>query len=304
MDTKCAPGVKYDKGSCISKEILQDIARNFNKSSSNVNINIDNDKKEIVNDLTNEFENKFKCKDQLCWLNQHFVKRLNNTNLEKFTFTPIGPQQKLDWLSTTHINDVIEQYEKKYKNFLFLGAIPYDFQELRQLEMGKELNFDDVINGKINEEYNKDEKINHLGMVINLDPHDKPGSHWVALYSNFDKNQIYFFDSFGNKPRRKIKKFINKIAKYMYKKKYNSSLPVNTVIEELKNNNINPEIKNLSKFDIRYNQIQHQFKNTECGVYSINFIIRLVGGETFDDITNNILKDDFMNNCRKQYFRN
>lgn len=304
MDKKCAPGVKYDKGSCISKETLQDIARNFNKSSSNVNININNDKEEIVNVLNKEFEKKFNCKDQLCWLNQSFVKRMNNVNLEKFTFKPVGPQQKLDWLSTTNINDVIEQYERKYKNFLFLGAVPYDFQELRQLEMGKELNFDDVINGKLNEEYNKDEKINHLGMVINLDPHDKPGSHWVALYSNFDNNQIYFFDSFGKKPRRKIKKFINKIAKYMYKKKYNSTLPINTVIEELKNNNITTEIENLSKFDIRYNQIQHQFKNTECGVYSINFIIRLVGGETFDDITNNILKDDFMNNCRKEYFRN
>ena len=40
----------------------------------------------------------------------------------------------------------------------------------------------------MNEEHNKNEKISQFGMVINLDPHDKPGSHWVALYTNFDKN--------------------------------------------------------------------------------------------------------------------
>ena len=35
-------------------------------------------------------------------------------------------------------------------------------------------------------------------------------------------------------------------------------------------------IKNLFKdFDIRYNTVQHQFNNSECGVYSINFVIRL-----------------------------
>jgi hypothetical protein len=30
--------------------------------------------------------------------------------------------------------------------------------------------------------------------------------------------------------------------------------------------------KKLKDLDIRFNNKQHQFKNTECGVYSINFI--------------------------------
>ena len=51
----------------------------------------------------------------------------------------------------------------------------------------------------------------------------------------------------------------------------------------------------MSKFDIRYNNVQHQFKNSECGVYSINFVIRLAQGETFNDIVNNITKDVITN---------
>jgi|AntAceMinimDraft_5_1070358.scaffolds.fasta_scaffold78055_2 hypothetical protein len=301
MDTKCAPGITYEQGSCILTKDLKQIAKSFNTINPTQVVDINKSKLEIVNELGDKIKNIYKCDNQLCWLNQSFVKRLNNKDLMKFTFKPTGPTQKFDWLNTTHINNVINQYEKKYKNFSFLGSVPYDFQELRELQMGKEIDFDMLRNGKLNEE---NSVIDKFGMVINLDPHDKGGSHWVALYVNFEEKQIYFFDSVGKKPRKKIKKFINKITKYLYKKEYNEPLNINKIIQDIKQTNINEDIEKLKIFDIRHNKIQHQFKNSECGVYSINFIIRLVGGETFDMITNNILDDDFMNNCRKTYFIN
>lgn len=303
MDKKCAPSKDFKKGSCIDEETLKSIAITFNNEFEE-NIDYKKNKENLVNDLSNKFNEKFKCKDQLCWINQKFVKRMNNKELEKFTFRPKGPKNRFEWLSTTNINDVIEQYEKKHKDFIFLGAVPYDFQELRELEMGHELNFDTLINGELNEEHNKNNKINHFGMVINLDTHDKSGSHWVSLYSNFEKNQIYFFDSFGKKPKKKIRNFINKITKFMYKKKYHKNLPINKLIYDIKNKKKSELLGELSKFDIRFNNIQHQFKNTECGVYSINFIIRLTNGETFDNITKNITDDIEMNNCRDKYFNN
>ena len=45
-------------------------------------------------------------------------------------------------------------------------------------------------------------------MVINLDTHDKGGSHWVGLYTDLLKKQIYFFDSYGHKPEKEIKNFM------------------------------------------------------------------------------------------------
>ena len=132
------------------------------------------------------------------------------------------------------------------------------------------------------------------------------------------QNQIYFFDSVGKRPVKRIRKFINKVTKYLYNKKYNSKLPINDIITKIKsiynltgdslNNELNKNkyLNNLltDGFDIRYNNIQHQFNNSECGVYSINFIIRLVSGESFDDIINNVTKDEEMNTNRKIYFRN
>ena len=66
----------------------------------------------------------------------------------------------------------------------------------------------------------------------------------------------------------------------------------------------NPVQEALKKIDIRYNTIQHQRANSECGVYSINFILRLLQGKTFNEIVNNPIRDREMEDCRKIYFNN
>jgi Ulp1 family protease len=70
---------------------------------------------------------------------------------------------------------------------------------------------------------------------------------------------------------------------------------VNVTLQKLKKGGSN-------KSDIQHNKIRHQQKGSECGVYSINFILRLLKGETFDEITNNITLDEEVNKCRKVYF--
>jgi len=280
---KCAPGNKYDNNSCFSLESLKLIAKSYNNLHDD-KIEITNDKKQLVKKLTNAFSNK--CNDdQTCWLDIDVVKKLDNDDIND-TFRPEGPSTGYEWLNTTNINDVVSQYEKKYDDFIFLGAVPNDFEDVPIFGLSN-INLDNY--------YNKNKT--KLGMVINLDNHNQSGSHWVALYTDFKKNQLYYFDSFGEKPSKKVKKFNNKILKYMYKKKYNKNINFSNL---LKNKDY---VNKLKDFDIRYNHIQHQKKNSECGVYSINFILRLAKGESFDNITNNITTDDEINECRQVYFR-
>lgn len=287
---KCAPGKDFEDGSCFTKKELTTITLALNKNIDS-NINIKQEKKDLVEDLEKKFKKEYDCDNQQCWLSQKFIKNIGNDDISKYTFRPNGPSGKHSWLSTTNINEVIEQYEKNNDDFMYLGTVPYDFEDLKDLGI-KDLNLKKINN----------DGINKIGMVINLDYHYQGGSHWVALYTDLKKNQIYFFDSFAKKPKKKIKQFINRLTKYLYKNNFDSNLNINNVIKKLEGGGTNSQIKNLSKFDIRFNNIQHQFKNSECGVYSINFIIRLAKGESFDNITKNITKDDDMNLCREVYF--
>lgn len=302
-DKKCAPSKTYKDGSCLTLEALQLIAKNHNKNTNTkFHIKITDDKSEMVKLLEKALSNK--CDDQICWTRVAVLEEI-----EKETFRPEGPNKRYAWLSTSDINDVVIQYQDKHKDFIFLGAVPADFEELTVLGINN-LDFYD---------FEKEGK-SKLGMVINLDDSRGNGTHWVSLFVDLKKGQIYYFDSVGKKPYDRTKKFINKIVKYIYNKKYEKNININKLLKITNilaksskpkekyitdsKNNILQIINNMKIFDIRYNSIQHQFKNSECGVYSINFIVRLVGGESFDDITKNITKDDKINECRPKYFRN
>jgi hypothetical protein len=93
----------------------------------------------------------------------------------------------------------------------------------------------------------------------------------------------------------------------LYKKRYNKDLSVKDVLGSLRKDKkklLSHEIiQNLRKFDIDYNKVRHQYDNSECGVYSINFILELLDGKSFKDITNNKTYDEEMNKNRKIYFR-
>jgi len=297
---KCAPSKIYEDNSCFTLDTLKIIANKYNEQNKKNLINITDNKKELVEQLNNRFSNV--CDNQMCWLKLDIIKKLNNEEINNNTFRTIGPSKKYDWLNTTNINDVISQYHDVYKDFIFLGAVPNDFESIPILGLS-DVNFDDFIkNGKTK-----------IGLVINLDTSHQAGSHWVALYTDLINNKLYFFDSVGKKPGKRIKEFNNKIVNYMYSKKYNKQLEIGDILNTIKKmnkndtnlNKYNKIINNkLKGFDIRYNNIQHQQENSECGVYSINFILRIVKGESFDDIINNITTDEEVNVCRKVYFRN
>jgi hypothetical protein len=302
INKKCAPNKKYISGSCLSEKSINKIVQAYNKRNDD-KIDTNLPKEILVKTLETKLSDQ--CSNHVCWTRLDFIKELYDNEITD-SFRPEGPVKKYDWLSTTHINEVLEQYQYLHKDFLFLGAVPYDFEDLPILGLNN-INY---------EELEKNNKF-RIGLIINLDEHYKRGSHWVSLYFDLKKNQIYFFDSVGIEPPKRIKKFINKIVKYLYQKIYNIKLPLNNVFQKLqviKNMNSSKIQDSLHKYihinniiqriDLQYNSKQHQIKNSECGVSAINFIIRLLENEQFHNITNNIIRDDAMNSNRKIYFYN
>jgi hypothetical protein len=292
---KCAPSKVYSEGSCFTVKSLQKLADAYNREvgmDSNSLIEITDSKPLLIKEISKRIS---ECgNDQLCWLNIDWVKNIKDDDIHNYTFRPNGPQARFKWLNTTNINEVMVQYEKKYNDFKFLGAVPYDFEKLEQLGICN-INFDELVS----------QNIHKIGLVINFDEHWKRGSHWVGLYVNLAKDQIYYFDSYGGKPKSKISEFVKKIALWCYKRHHlnindgNSDTELDTESEFMKST----KNKYETKMDIEYNKNRHQFKNSECGIYSVNFILRLLKGETFNDICSVITVDEKVNECRKVYFR-
>ena len=278
-DCKCAPHLSFENGSCMTLNTLIKLADAYNthcQETNSDNLIKTHDGLELLHPdeykryLLFEMGKRFKG-SQHDWIKHkctEFMAEDEKEDLEYNVFRPDGPQGKFEWLSTFDINFALAQYEKKYEDFQFLGAVPIDFAELDNLPF-KTLNLNDIYkNGK-----------KRLGVIFNLDEHYKGGSHWVSLFSDLDKGQIYFSDSFGIKAEARIVDFMRKIEEY------------------LKNE------RNIREPDVKYNKMQHQKGNSECGVYSINFILRLLKGKTFDHITKKRVTDAKVNKCRMIYFK-
>ena len=273
-EQQCAPHLSFENGSCIPLEILVELAEAYNKNNNNNHIKLDKSalitipnkyKKYLVSQLKKRIKG-----NQTEWIKQNFTKNMDpekKEQLKEHTFRPDGPQGQFEWLSTLDINYTIQQYQNKYDDFVFLGAVPIDFNDLDYYPF-KKINFNDFL---------KNNK-SRLGVVFNLDRHDQGGSHWVSLFIDLKKAQIYFSDSVGYPPGKEILDFMNRVKKFLQSRKMN--------------------------VDMRVNETQHQKGNSECGVYSINWILRLLKGKSFDHLTKKRLDDKKINTCRIKYFKN
>ena len=282
-DKRCAPGIDFTNGSCYDIQSVLLMADQYNKFNSSNKIRffansemIDSAryKKYILYHLKN---NITECDSQLCWNTQPFMKNIELKIKEKIKnrLRPDGPAGRFEWLDTNNIVNVMKQYEMKYPDFMYLGAVPidYDSPKLPKGYLKIDINILD---------YTKllKEGKSRYGVIFNLDRHDQDGSHWVGLYYDFKKGQIYFFDSYGEEPDESIQRLIRKVGRFMQ--------------NELK----------IKHPDIDYNKLRHQFENSECGVYSINFILRMLKGVVFKDVSTKKVPDRLVNQCRNKYFNN
>jgi len=164
---------------------------------------------------------------------------------------PKAPQSWIvnptEWLSSIDIENVEKQYMKLFKKYKFLGCIPIDF-DLKS-KTGKCLvNF--LCSLKIKDLISQG--FYQYGIVFNTDKHDGPGQHWFALYCDIrpelEYGRITYFDSYANKPESEIKVLMSRWK---------------TEIDSL----------NLFKkpMELSRNTTKHQFKDSECGMYSLYF---------------------------------
>jgi hypothetical protein len=272
---RCSPQTANKKYTCLEDETLYKLKDLWNARHEDSKIE-SNDAKEIWTQLNGKL--KGICNKESCWLKQKFVEGKLDKELHS-SFAPVSPKEwsknPNEWLSSTDILEVMKQYEIKYKCFDFIGPSPIDFDTHK---LYGECVWEELCHFNIeNEIKNKRFKI---GMIFNLDPHYKGGSHWVSMFINIKKGTIFFFDSAGDAASSQIMKFVN------------------MVIDQ--GRNLSQQIN--FKFDQNH-PVEHQYKNTECGVYSLFFIIHMLEDKiTGHYLKTHVLKDEYMQKFRKVYF--
>jgi hypothetical protein len=154
------------------------------------------------------------------------------------------------WLDSLNIAAVMKQYEADRSDFEFMGPFPIDFAAPDPEGTDK----NDCLIDEICDLNLKALKANgktKVGIIYNLDPHYKNGSHWVANFIDLNKHRAYYFDSYGMEAPHQIQKFMQFLTLQ------------------------DPTMK------LAYNARRFQFKGSECGMYSMYFIIRMLMGEDF-----------------------
>jgi len=273
----CSPKDKNEMNdfSCYTDKALFKLRDKWNLRHPDVKITT-NEPKEIHGLLKNYLSNV--CNKESCWLKQKGEFGNLDEDL-KDSFAPESPTEwkknPNEWLSSLDIIKVMKQYEKAYKCFDFIGPSPIDFDKRK---IYGECVWEELCNFSLEDQI-KDGKTK-IGIIFNTDPHNKPGEHWISMFINIKKKKIFFFDSVGNKAPKEIMEFVEKVKK--------------------QGQNITPKINFI--YDENH-PVEHQYGNTECGIYSLFFIVHLLEDKMTENyLKTHKLKDDYMQKFRKVYF--
>jgi hypothetical protein len=273
----CSPKPKdeLNEFSCYTNKSLIQLRDRWNARHPDVKIT-SNSPKEIHKQLTVYLKDI--CNNEACWLRQKGAFGQLESEVTD-SFAPESPPEwkknPNEWLSSTDIMKVMKQYENAYKEFDFIGPSPIDF-DTRKLY--GECVWDELCNFSVEEQIKNGK--NKIGIIFNTDPHNKPGQHWISMFINIKKKKLFFFDSTGDKPSPQIMALVNRIIEQGL--------------------SLKPKIN--FKFDSNEG-IEHQYGNTECGIYSLYFIVHMLEDKMTEHyLKTHILKDDYMNKFRHIYF--
>lgn len=183
---------------------------------------------------------------------------------------------RYEWLSSDDIDAIEKSYETLFPDYHYVGTVPIDF-DLKDDEM-RECIVSALCSLNIQELYKKGK--HRIGIVINTDPHDGPGEHWVCVYADIRPElkypQMTYFDSYAVKPEPEIKRLMQR-----WKAQWDA-----TGIHS-------------APMKLAYNKTRHQFKDSECGMYCVYFhyacLMNIPMGRS--------IPDDVINGFRNLLFR-
>lgn len=273
-------------GSCIPPQDMKTIANAYNKTASDkIPIQHMLDQQTLKNTLNR----RLGCNGEKCWLQSPAIQNVQGLydKLIKL-YRPDMPKSWLtnptEWLSNVDIEKVMKQYEENHPKFKFLGVFSIDFYSDEVCKHYSICNFnvfDFLATGK-----------KEFGIVLNLDTYHGSGSHWVSIFACFNpkdpKFGLCYYDSGARGPPSHAVHFLKQVKK-------DARLFFKDQINDFD-----------KRFKTQTNAKEHQKKNTECGVFSMIFLIMCLENrdKNYDSICDmlHVGSDDFINRFRRKLY--
>jgi hypothetical protein len=213
------------------------------------------------------------------------------SRLERHAFLPAHPASWLtkprEWLSNVDIEFVLNQYELHLGDalrFKFVGAFPSDFSSVDE-HSGDARSCVSQPMCDLDVERLLSEGVHRLAIVFNLDTHDKGGSHWTACFVCLDPTDTarfgaFYYDSLAAPP-------LPGMARFMDRMRRESDAAGLSTRER--------------PFPTANNLVRKQFKDSECGVYALLFIVFSLQTQIpYDEMCRHAMNDDDATNKMRQ----
>jgi hypothetical protein len=255
----CHPKLKAKNGNCLEESQLSELSKAYGAPPG------------LRGDaLRSWLTRKTRCKSERCWLEKAPIDSSKKRQTIKTYFRPTMPDSWLSdpdqWLDSNNIAEVMKQYEEVYPEFKFYGTNPIDFAAPDPYDPAAAAQnkcLEDKI-CKLNLKELLSQGKTKLGFVYNLDPSNKSGSHWIASFTDIPAHRTYYFDSYGMKPPPQIARFMRSLTLQ------------------------DPQMK------LGYNARRFQFGDSECGMYCLYFLIRMLAGDNFKQFCRRAPRDPEM----------
>ena len=276
LKPNCSPKPnRMNKYSCYTDDSILKLRDKWNARHPDRKITTTTPK-EIHQQLTQLMKDV--CNNEACWLKQSgaFGPVKNDNELAE-SFAPESPpewkENPNEWLSSVDIMKVMKQYEKAYPCFDFIGPTPINFDTKR---LHGECVWNELCHFSLQNQIKKGKT--KIGIIFNTDKDTGPGQHWISMFINLKKKMIFFFDSVGDPAPKQVKALVKRIQEQ------GKQLGITLAYDSNEG-------------------VEHQYGNTECGVYSLYFIVHMLEDKiTKEYLKTHILKDEYIEKFRNIYF--
>ena len=273
-ESECAPSVAGEEV-CSRPAIIEQMKKFIEEATHKP---FKGDRKAIVAEISRLLG----CDSESCVLSHtDFKSKIGHQAAEqekRTRFKPEGPHDNDNLLNNINIDQCLTQYTHASKNF---HHIPFQMIDFAYTDNGhnplNKLNVQQDMFAK---------RKNCFGVVLNTDVSTGPGKHWFCLFGDFRNPKhatLEFFNSSGNIPVQEVHEFLLKLQKQV-EYECNCECTVEIV-----------------------SNIQIQNSRTECGPYSLYYIISRLNGIPLDTIRTIIrtrgIPDEKMLEFRKHLFR-